>query len=75
MGCLAKGWHRDRVSGLFANVKSPIASKSQLSFLFPKILQSLVEMLGSPVFNSIIDPLLDRFRFAYRENRSVNDAV
>ena len=63
------------MSGLFANVKSPIASKSQLSFLFPKILQSLVELLGSPVFNSIIDPLLDRFRFAYRENRSVNGAV
>ena len=73
-----------------SNVKSPIASKRQqeiYSLLFKRlyetkrlialtsIVMKTLERLVLQFLKSIIDPLLDRFPFAYRENRSVDDAV
>ena len=39
------------------------------------VVMKTLECLGLQFLKSIIDPLLDQFQFAYRNNRSVDDAV
>ena len=69
---------------LFPNVKSLIASKSQLSFLYPRDLQPValtsvdmktIERFVLQFLKLIIDSLPYQFQFAYHNNRSVDDAV
>ena len=60
----------------------PVPNKSTASCLndykriaLTSVVRKTLERLAIRFLKSIIDPLLDRFQFAYRENKSVDDAV
>ena len=62
----------------------PVPKKSTASCLngysyrpiaLTSVVMKTLESLVFQVLKSIIDPLLDRFQYAYREDRSVDDAV
>ena len=60
----------------------PVPKKSTASYLndyrpvaLTSVVMKTIERLVLQVLKSIIDPLLDQFQFAYRNNRSVDDAV
>ena len=60
----------------------PVLKKSRASCLndydpvaFTYLVTKTLERLVLQFLKSIIDPLLDQFQFAYRNNRSVDDAV